>query len=224
MPKESFFLTGCNPKRPLTQSDMFRLCQNWRSVCARKGQLCGRTGASLCIMITPPPTSFHTMKHINKWGMEILPHPPNSPDLAPCDFGFFQNWSLNCGAKGSGLSKNSRLRWGEFCSAGSHKFSATSCTIWSHIGRSVPLRKDLILRGIMSTLTLCLSEKIRSLRRNHRIQMTLTVIEVDICSALLHPFGEFARILRIFTSQNVYSECLFIEFLCMDVCMTLFCY
>ncbi len=36
-----------------------------------------------------PHTSFHTMKHINKWGLQLLPHPPNSPDMAPCDFGFF---------------------------------------------------------------------------------------------------------------------------------------
>ncbi len=36
-----------------------------------------------------PHTSFETMKSINKWDMKILPHPPNSPDMAPCDFGFF---------------------------------------------------------------------------------------------------------------------------------------
>ncbi len=36
-----------------------------------------------------PHTSFQTMGKINKWGLQILPHPPNSPDLAPCDFGFF---------------------------------------------------------------------------------------------------------------------------------------
>ncbi len=34
-------------------------------------------------------TSFHTVKHIDKWGLKILPHPPNLPDLAPCDYGFF---------------------------------------------------------------------------------------------------------------------------------------
>ncbi len=38
---------------------------------------------------TSPHTSFETMGQINKWQMEILPHPPNSPDLAPCDYGFF---------------------------------------------------------------------------------------------------------------------------------------
>lgn len=36
-----------------------------------------------------PHTSFETMGKINKWGLEILPHPPNLPDMAPCDFGFF---------------------------------------------------------------------------------------------------------------------------------------
>ncbi len=34
-------------------------------------------------------TSFHTTKHIERWNLKILPHPPNSPDLAPCNFGFF---------------------------------------------------------------------------------------------------------------------------------------
>ncbi len=36
-----------------------------------------------------PHTSFETMRKINKWGLQLLPHPPNSPDMAPCDFGFF---------------------------------------------------------------------------------------------------------------------------------------
>lgn len=36
-----------------------------------------------------PHTSFHTMKHIQKWNLDMLEHPPNLPDMAPCDFGFF---------------------------------------------------------------------------------------------------------------------------------------
>ncbi len=36
-----------------------------------------------------PHTSFETMGKINKWDLNILPHPPNSPDMAPCDYGFF---------------------------------------------------------------------------------------------------------------------------------------
>ncbi len=36
-----------------------------------------------------PHTSFHMTKYINKWKLNLLDHPPNSLDLAPCDFGFF---------------------------------------------------------------------------------------------------------------------------------------
>ncbi len=36
-----------------------------------------------------PHTSFETQRKITKWGLRQLPHPPNSPDIAPCDFGFF---------------------------------------------------------------------------------------------------------------------------------------
>ncbi len=38
---------------------------------------------------TSPHTSFETTKKIQKWGLSLLPHPPNSPDLVPCNFGFF---------------------------------------------------------------------------------------------------------------------------------------
>ncbi len=36
-----------------------------------------------------PHTSFETMQSINKWDMAILLHPPNSLDMAPCDYRFF---------------------------------------------------------------------------------------------------------------------------------------
>ncbi len=29
------------------------------------------------------------MDKIIQWGLKVLPHPPNSPDLAPCDCSFF---------------------------------------------------------------------------------------------------------------------------------------
>ncbi len=35
-----------------------------------------------------PHTSFDTTKKLQKWGLKILPHPPNSPDMAPCDWIF----------------------------------------------------------------------------------------------------------------------------------------
>ncbi len=36
-----------------------------------------------------PHISGETMTKINQWGLKVLPHPPNSPDMAPCDYGFF---------------------------------------------------------------------------------------------------------------------------------------
>ncbi len=36
-----------------------------------------------------PHTSDFTMERIHKWNMTVLEHPPNSPDLAPCDFSIF---------------------------------------------------------------------------------------------------------------------------------------
>ncbi len=36
-----------------------------------------------------PHTSDYTMKFIKKWNFNLLEHPPNSPDLAPCDFAIF---------------------------------------------------------------------------------------------------------------------------------------
>ncbi len=36
-----------------------------------------------------PHTSFETTKKMKEWGLDILEHPPNSPNLAPCDFSIF---------------------------------------------------------------------------------------------------------------------------------------
>lgn len=36
-----------------------------------------------------PHTSFDTTKKLDEWNLKVLPHAPNSPDLAPCDFSFF---------------------------------------------------------------------------------------------------------------------------------------
>ncbi len=36
-----------------------------------------------------PHTSDFTMERINKWNIQVLEHPPNSPDMAPCDFSLF---------------------------------------------------------------------------------------------------------------------------------------
>jgi histone-lysine N-methyltransferase SETMAR len=38
---------------------------------------------------TPSHTSFFTTKFFNKKNMTVVPHPPYSPDLAPCDFSLF---------------------------------------------------------------------------------------------------------------------------------------
>lgn len=36
-----------------------------------------------------PHTAFDTAKKLEEWGINILAHPPNSPDLAPCDYALF---------------------------------------------------------------------------------------------------------------------------------------
>ena len=36
-----------------------------------------------------PHTSDFTMGRMKKWGFNLLEHPPNSPDMAPCDFSIF---------------------------------------------------------------------------------------------------------------------------------------
>ncbi len=37
----------------------------------------------------PPHTSVITLAKFGEWGVELLAHPPYSPDLAPCDFALF---------------------------------------------------------------------------------------------------------------------------------------
>ncbi len=37
----------------------------------------------------PPHTSIVTLAKFGEWGIELLAHPPYSPDLAPCDFALF---------------------------------------------------------------------------------------------------------------------------------------
>ncbi len=36
-----------------------------------------------------PHTALPTVQKMDKWGLKTLPHPPYSPDLAPCDFSIF---------------------------------------------------------------------------------------------------------------------------------------
>lgn len=36
-----------------------------------------------------PHTSDFTTGKLKEWGLKVLPHPPNSPDCAPCDFKVF---------------------------------------------------------------------------------------------------------------------------------------
>lgn len=42
-------------------------------------------------------TSKATMEFLTSKGVEVVPHPPYSPDLAPCDFWFFPNLKKNLG-------------------------------------------------------------------------------------------------------------------------------
>ncbi len=47
-----------------------------------------------------PHTSFDTLKKFREWNIDILEHPPYSPDLAPCDFSLFPKLKKElCGRK-----------------------------------------------------------------------------------------------------------------------------
>jgi histone-lysine N-methyltransferase SETMAR len=43
---------------------------------------------------TLPHTSVLTQQFLVKYKMAVIPHPPYSPDLAPCDFFIFQKMKL----------------------------------------------------------------------------------------------------------------------------------
>jgi hypothetical protein len=43
----------------------------------------------------PALTSLKTTEFVTNNNMVIVPHPPYSPDLAPCDYAFFPNWKCN---------------------------------------------------------------------------------------------------------------------------------
>jgi len=46
-----------------------------------------------------PHTAHATVKLLERWGWEILEHPPYSPDLAPSGFHLFRNMKKHLHAK-----------------------------------------------------------------------------------------------------------------------------
>ena len=66
--------------------------QHWKLHCLqlalvnRKGPVLLCNNAQPCV--TPP-----TLQKLNKLGYEVLPHPPNSPDLSLTDYHFFKHFN-----------------------------------------------------------------------------------------------------------------------------------
>jgi hypothetical protein len=54
----------------------------------------------------PAHTSLKTTEFVTNNDMVIVPHPPYSPDLAPCDFVLFPNLKIQCL-----ISKGNRKRY-----------------------------------------------------------------------------------------------------------------
>jgi len=58
-----------------------------------------------------PHTAQLTREIINKMGWEVLPHPPYSPDLAPCDFHLFGSLKEHYVGRSSRITKMSTNLW-----------------------------------------------------------------------------------------------------------------
>lgn len=57
----------------------------------------------------PAHKSMKAMAKFNELGYELLPHPPYSPDLAPCDFYLFPN--LKRWLQGKKFYSNEEVEW-----------------------------------------------------------------------------------------------------------------
>jgi transposase len=58
-------------------------------MCDEKDRNFGATTTGSFIMTTRPHTSLKTTEFLTNNNMVIVPYPPYSPDLAPCDFALF---------------------------------------------------------------------------------------------------------------------------------------
>jgi hypothetical protein len=63
-------------------------------MCNEKDRNFGATTTGSFIMTMRLLTSLKTTEFVTNSNMVIVPHPPYSPDLAPCDFALFPNLKM----------------------------------------------------------------------------------------------------------------------------------
>ena len=63
-------------------------------MCGTRGHRNGKTRTSLSTTTRPRLRSFKVSQFLAKNNMTVMPHPPYSPDLAPCDFFLFPKLQL----------------------------------------------------------------------------------------------------------------------------------
>jgi len=66
-----------------------RIWGDWERMCEENAQICGDRVTGFSIMTTPQLTQLCLWPGIWPLGWTVVPHPPYSPDLAPCDFFLF---------------------------------------------------------------------------------------------------------------------------------------
>ena len=101
----------------------------------------------------PSHSSRMVMDTVNKLGVELLPHPPHSPDLAICDFWLFPN--LKNRLRGNKYESREELR----CAVNKHtsgRCHVTACSTCSGHGSNGGMRanyaKDVTLKRSSSQM------------------------------------------------------------------------
>jgi histone-lysine N-methyltransferase SETMAR len=80
----------------------------WEKMCDKKDRNFGATTTSSFIMMCPTHTSLKTTEFVTNNNIVIVPHPPYSPDLGPCDFALFPKLKMKL--KGRRLETVSDIR------------------------------------------------------------------------------------------------------------------
>ncbi len=102
----------------------------------------------------PPHMAAMTLGLIRTSSIDMVPHPPYSPDLAPCDFFYFWDWRVNWGAIASRTWQTWRQLWTGLSKQLIHQTTMTQ-SILSQSGRwNVSKPTDLISKVSIWTLTL----------------------------------------------------------------------
>jgi len=66
-----------------------RFWGEWERICEENAQNCGDRVTGFSIMTAPAHTALSVTRYLASLGWTVVPHPPYSPDLAPCNFFLF---------------------------------------------------------------------------------------------------------------------------------------